>query len=256
MELTPLVAYDLVRFAEGFHQRLAAAKERLLTTPGLEQEKRWMASALDLIAPLLDEAPPTLEGARSLPELTDVREDFVEELQNRWVDALERLLAGITYHAGARAPVVEALFPHQKFSALRRASRATASAYWLELERRLKSTYVQRMMKEPELSFAPEAVQAVQDARCALESCFSPPAPEAPAAQTARRALVELGAKLQGLTQQARLLAQAALLPLGGAFEISGLSGKPKKRATMSAGDETPRPPPFESEAADAQARS
>jgi hypothetical protein len=238
MELTPLAAYDTLRFTLQLDERLRAAQERLSSEKGLANEKRWLDDAETLLNPIVTALPSVLDAARHLPELDDVRGDYVDALQARYADALEKLVAGITFHAGGRAPILEALFPNVKLtSAQRKAAFPAVASFFAELERRLSTAYVTRIMKEPEMAFAPPVVAALKEAFHALEACFSTTALPESVAQKARAELLALGEEAGLRAQQVRLLAQAALLPLDGAFEASGLGQKPRKSRTRDVAD-------------------
>ncbi|MFY0523760.1 hypothetical protein ACN28I_11495 [Archangium gephyra] len=68
MSLSTLEAYDLVRFAEAIDSRLAAADELLAGRPGLEREKEWLATAIQIVRTERAPAPALLEKVRDLPE--------------------------------------------------------------------------------------------------------------------------------------------------------------------------------------------
>src|SRR5689334_3735022 len=110
ISLSPLEAYDLIRFSEHLQERLDAAAAELAPRRGLTLEKEWLGTAQRLMREASEGASGLLERARALPELAEVRQEFAAVFQNQWVDALERLLAGITFHIGGRDPVIEALF--------------------------------------------------------------------------------------------------------------------------------------------------
>lgn len=237
MEL--LDAYELVRFVPTFLERLEQAQDRLAQDAERTVEQRWLASALERVRSV-DPGAALLEKVRDLPELTDVRADFAEGQQNAWVDALEKLLAGITFHAGSRSPVIEALFGHQKLPALRRASREGAAPFAQEFERRLKSAYVTRTLTQEEFAFAPPVLAQIAQAWAGWEACFQPSnLPEEEAAPL-RRGLLEAAERLDRAVRQARLIAEAALLPLEGAFEALALHQKPRRRVAKI----QPAPPP------------
>jgi hypothetical protein len=230
MSVSCLEAYDLIRFAEVFEARLAAAEEQLAGKRGLTREKEWMGAALELVRLERIPAPGLLERVRNLPELDEVREEFGAELLNLWVDALEKLHAGITFSAGSRSPVIDALFPHLKFPQLRRASREAVTEYAALYERRLKSSYVTRLLAQEELALVQPVLQQVAAAHAQWVACYSPaPLPEEEAAPL-REGLTTLGRRLDIAVRQARLLAEAALTPVRDAFDSSGLAIKPKRR--------------------------
>ncbi|WNG28146.1 hypothetical protein F0U62_32180 [Cystobacter fuscus] len=231
MSLSTLEAYDLVRFAEAFDSRLASADELLAGRSGLEREKEWLATALQLVRTERAPAQAVLEKVRDLPELEEVREEFAYTLQNAWVDTLEKVHAGITFCASSRAPVIEALFPHLKFPQLRRASREALQEFVAGYERRLKSSYVSRILARDDFSFVRPVLEQVATAYAHWQSCFAPVQLPHEQAAPLRAELIALGKRLDLALRQARCLAEAALAPLPDAFENSGLAAKPRRRA-------------------------
>ena len=231
MSLSTLEAYDLVRFAEAFDSRLASADELLAGRSGLEREKEWLATALQIVRTERAPAQAVLEKVRDLPELEEVREEFAFTHQNAWVDTLEKVHAGITFCASSRAPVIEALFPHLKFPQLRRASRDTLQEFVAGFERRLKSSYVSRILARDDFAFVRPVLEQVATAYAQWQSCFAPVQLPHEQAAPLRAELIALGKRLDLALRQARCLAEAALAPLPDAFENSGLAAKPRKRA-------------------------
>ncbi|WPB81194.1 hypothetical protein KYC5002_18940 [Archangium violaceum] len=231
MSLSTLEAYDLVRFAEAIDSRLAAADELLAGRPGLEREKEWLSTAIQIVRSERAPAPALLEKVRDLPELEEVREEFAFNLQNLWVDTLEKLHAGITFCASSRSPVIEALFPHLKFPQLRRASREVIQEFAAGYERRLKSSYVSRILARDDFSFVRPVLDQVATAYSTWQACFAPVQLPHEQAAPLRAELIALGKKLDIALRQARCLAEAALAPIPDAFENSGLAAKPRKRA-------------------------
>ena len=257
MSLSTLEAYDLVRFAEALDSRLAAADELLAGRSGLEREKEWLATALQSVRTERAPAQAVLEKVRDLPELEEAREEFAFEQQNRWVDALEKLHAGITFCASSRSPVIEALFPHLKFPQLRRASREALQEFGSNYERRLKSSYVSRILARDDFSFVRPVLDQVSTAYSTWQACFAPVQLPHEQAAPLRAELIALGKKLDIALRQARCLAEASLAPIPDAFENSGLAAKPRKRAARglpfidSAEMGTPEAAVSEAEAAD-----
>jgi hypothetical protein len=231
MSLSTQEAYDLIRFAEAFEARLVTASDTLADREGLDSEKEWMATALKLVRTALTPAPALLGRAKDLPELEEAREEFSFQQQNLWVDALEKLHAGITFCASSRAPVIEALFPHLKFPQLRRASQETVDEFAAAYERRLKSSYVHRIFSQDDFSFVRPVVDQVASAYTAWQTSLAPS--NLPDAQIAplRAEMISVASRLDVALRQARLLAEAALVPMPGAFDSSGLAAKPKRRA-------------------------
>ncbi|RKG76546.1 hypothetical protein [Corallococcus terminator] len=229
-----LESYELIRFAEAFEARLATAEEMVVGRPGLEAEKQWLASALERLREAREPAGRLLEQVKDLPELDEAREEFSFDQQGRWVDALEKLHAGITFTASSRAPVIEALFPHIKFPQLRRAPLELVNEYASSYERRFKSSYVTRIFSRDDFAMVRPVVELVATTFAAWNASLSP-TPLPPDEEAAlREALVSLGRRLDVALRQGRLLAEAALVPVPGVFEAAGLTLKPRKRAGRS----------------------
>ncbi len=226
-----LESYELIRFAEAFEARLATAGEMLTGRPGLEPEKSWLATALELVRTARAPTEGVLDRVKDLPELEEAREEYAFHQQGLWVDALEKLHAGITFTASSRAPVIEALFPHLKFPQLRRAPRDAVLEYATSYERRTKSTYVTRIFARDDFALVRPVMEQVLAAHTAWRSSHEP-APLTPEQENLlREELVSLGRKLDQSLRQARLLAEAALVPAPTVYEAAGLNLKPKRRA-------------------------
>jgi hypothetical protein len=231
MSLSTLEAYDLIRFAEAFEARLATASDVIAEREGLAPEKEWMATALRLVREALTPAPSLIERAKDLPELEEAREEFSFQQQNLWVDSLEKLHAGITFCASSRAPVIEALFPHLKFPQLRRAPQDAVNEFATAYERRLKSSYVTRIFTQDDFGFVRPVVDQVAKAYASWQASLTPASLPDSQALPLRMELAAIGEKLDIAVRQARLLAEAALVPVPGAFDSTGLAAKPKRRA-------------------------
>jgi hypothetical protein len=226
-----LESYELIRFAEAFEARIATAGEMLAGRPGLESEKRWLADALELVRVSRAPSAGVLDRVKDLPELEEAREEYAFHQQGLWVDALEKLHAGITFTASSRAPVIEALFPHVKFPQLRRAPRDAVVEYATSYERRTKSAYVTRIFAREDFALVRPVMEQVTTAHAAWRSSHEP-APLTPEQENLlREELVALGRKLDVGLRQARLLSEAALVPVPSVHEAAGLSLKPKRRA-------------------------
>lgn len=243
-----LEAYETLRLAELLHERLNAATAAVANKRVISQEKQWLQTARDLLAAGRTEAASTIERARMLPELLEVRAELASTVQQHWVDALEKLLAGITFQAGSRAPLIETMFPHQKFPALRKAAREAVAAYQADFERRLKLSYVQRMLQDESYAFMGPCVEAVAQRYGEWNASFSSDSMDDALAEPIRKELIALGEQQELLCRQAKLLAEAALLPIEGAFEEHGLSAKARKRQKPKKVDAAPSAPEPEPE--------
>jgi len=233
--ISPLDAYTLLRFAEDFRQRLFQAEGFLADRRGLSDEKAWLRTALERVENACSDVPAVLERANQLPELASVRDEYAWQFQGVYVDALEKLLAGITFHVSARAPIIEALFPQTKLPALRRAAREQVERYGREFEKRAKGSYVTRMVAQPEFAFLPQVLEQVGAAYAKWESSFADASLSAEEVAALTERLSTSAQNVELAVVQARLLAEAAMAPIPGAFEEHGLNAKPKKRAPKAA---------------------
>ncbi|QDE68146.1 hypothetical protein BHS09_14770 [Myxococcus xanthus] len=226
-----LESYELIRFAEAFEARLATAGEMLTGRPGLDAEKGWLTTALELVRTARAPTEGVLDRVKDLPELEEAREEYAFHQQGLWVDVLEKLLAGITFTASSRAPVIEALFPHLKFPQLRRAPREAVLEYATSYERRTKSAYVTRIFARDDFALVRPVMEQVLSAHTAWRSSHEPSPLTLEQESLLREELVSLGRKLEQSLRQARLLAEAALVPAPTVYEAAGLNLKPKRRA-------------------------
>ncbi len=235
--MTSLEAYDLIVHADQLQERLWIALGDLEKRSGLKREKGWLLAAAEMLPEAQGGHSVLLERVIRLPELREVREDHAGVLQGQWVDSLERLLAGITFHAGSRAPIIEALFPKAKLPILRRAKREAVQQFQADLDRRLNGTYVKRMLVTDTFAFAPPVIEQISAAFAQWELSFSGESASDEEARQLRAELIEVADALVQPTMQAKLLAEAALLPLQGAYDASGINAKLRKRTGRSEGD-------------------
>jgi hypothetical protein len=227
-------ARDLVSFAHQTLEALNLAEQRLAAVPELAEELTWLASAARRVRQGVAAVDAALLGASALPEFEAEQKARGAALFEEWVNAAESLLVGICSNASANSPLIEILFPHQKFEKLRRGG-AAARTFMLELERRRRTAYIVRVSGEPEYAFMTPLLERLDAARVALEA-HEEPNPLTPEELGELRASVLRPAdELRGTLQQARLLAEAALFAHAGLFGELGLDVKPKKRAARTA---------------------
>lgn len=227
MALTSLEAYDLLRFGRAFLDRLLAAQRELEVQSGCDDELEWLRAAARRLESELPSSE-SLDDARLLPELEELHDEALEQLQNDWVDVVEKLHAGITFHAGSRSPVIEALFPHLKFPNLRRASTETATAYLQEFERKLKGGYVVRMFATEDFAFARPVLEALKKSTQRWRD-FDSGAIQIDA-DSVREMLHRTAARTERLLRQSRLLAEAALVPFPEIYAGLELGAKMRRR--------------------------
>lgn len=234
-----LEAFDAVAHSEVLLSRLEAAEAELSRKQGLKDEKAWLAAAVTRVTTARDGVGDLLTRVLRLPQLEALREEHARSLQQAAVDAVERLQAGITFHGGSRAPLIETLFAKLKLPALRRAEREDFEKFCTDFEKRLNGSYVKRMLADATYAPLEPALQAMREAFATWRGAFSPE----PLSETDARALTdELDAAARRLElplRQARLLAEAACAPVKELFESSGLAAKPKKRSLKAVVTET-----------------
>ncbi|MFT3709804.1 MAG: hypothetical protein QM817_19415 [Archangium sp.] len=230
MITSPLDAFDLVAHSEQLHARLDAASAELSKKQGLKDEKAWLETARQRVANARQGIGNLLTRVLRLPELEGVKEDQARVLQNAAVDAVERLQSGISFAAGARAPLLEALYGKLKIPVLRRCDREDFEKFCVDFEKRLNTGYAKRMFSDPTFAVVAPALQQLHEAFSTWRGVFSTEALPESELQALRDELDAVARRLELPCRQARLLAQAALAPLKELLDDSGLAQKPKKR--------------------------
>jgi hypothetical protein len=224
-------AQDLATFAAQTRERLTLAAARFNAEHDAPAEERaWLEIATHRVKGGLESVQAALLEASPLPEFASVRKVTSETLSNAWADAIEGVFDAIVANVSANGPLIEALFPHQRFASLRRPGSA-AHNFWLEFERRADSSYVRRLCGDPEYQFLPPLLEAAKASERAVREAASPrPLPEAQA--EALRANVSSATEaLELALRQARSLTEAAFAATPSAVSELGLDAKPKRRA-------------------------
>ena len=233
-------AQDLTTFATQTLDKLVQASARFDAQPGeREEERAWLESATRRVTEGLSRVRAELLEAAPLPEFASARKVKAETLSSAWADAVESVFDAIVANVSANGPLIEALFPHQRFASLRRPGSA-AHNFWLEFERRSESAYVRRLCGDPAYEFLPPLLEAAKESERSLREAAAPkPLPEAKA-EKLREAVSTAAESLELSLRQARSLTEAALAATPLAVAELGLDAKPKRRAQRS---EAPKPP-------------
>jgi len=224
-------AQDLAAFALQTVERLTAASARFDAAHDESTEERaWLAVAKQRVSGALEGVQQALLEAAPLPEFASARKVKSETLANAWADAIEGVFDAIVANVSANGPLVEALFPHQRFATLRRPG-SSAHNFWLEFERRAESSYVRRLCSDPEYAFLPPLLEAAKASEQSMREALAPrPLPEAKALEL--REAVSLAAhSLELALRQARSLSEAAFAATPALVSELGLDAKPKRRA-------------------------
>jgi hypothetical protein len=213
--------------------RAAARVAELRLVPA--EEHGWLEVATRRVSEGLARVDAALGEATSLPEFESKRKLNSEALSNAWADAIERVFDGIVANVSANGPLIEALFPHQRFAALRRPG-AAARNFWLEFERRSESSYVKRLCGDAEYQFLRPLLDAAKSSERELREAASPrPIPGARADEL--RAAVSVAAEgLELSLRQARSLSEAVFAETPIVISELGLDAKLKRRPPRAEG--------------------
>lgn len=224
-------AQDLAAFAVQTVERLTSARARFDSEHDQSTEERgWLEIAARRVTAGLEGVQKALAEAQPLPEFANARKVKSEALSNAWADAIEGVFDAIVANVSANGPLVEALFPHQRFATLRRPGSA-AQNFWLEFERRAESAYVRRLCSDPEYAFLPPLLEAARNSERSLREAQNPrPLPEARALEL-REAVSVAAQALELALRQARSLAEATFAATPAVLGELGLDSKPKRRA-------------------------
>lgn len=221
-------AKELLSFSLQIQAGLRAAQERL-PAPGHDEEQSWLAAAGRRIRVRADELEAALADAIALPEFESERQARARAQFEAWVDAAEGLLIGLSTHASPQSPLIEVLFPHQKFERVRRGG-ATARAFMLEIEKRRHTAYIVRLSGEPEYAFLPPLLEQLDGAKRELERREEPIQASDEQLAALRGAVYARADALRTALARARLLAEAALLEHPGWLTEIGLDAKPRSK--------------------------
>jgi hypothetical protein len=232
-------ARELHAFADRCVAALRAAEQRLPQGSEFEEERTWLAAAARRVEREAQRLGEALAGAIALPEFEAERQAKARAMFEAWVDAVEGLAVGISSHVSAQSPLLEVLFPHQKFEKVRRGG-STARTYLSEVERRRRTSYVVRLSGEPEYAFLPGLLARLDAAKLAAEEQERPPTLDEDELSALRHGVLVAADGLRAMLHQARLLADAALSAHPGWFGELGLDAKPRKRAARAAADAEP----------------
>lgn len=230
-------AQELVSFAAQYLGALERAEAALAGEPETLDAQSWLAAARRRIGAARDATLGALAAAAPLPELEAERNARGQALFEQWVSAAEALLEGIGAALSLQSPLIEVLFPHQRFDKLRRGGNA-ARAYKADLERRRASSYVVRLAGEPEYAFLPPLLAKLDRARDELAEHEAPITLDEADLDALRAAVASAATALARRLAEARLLAEAALFEREGGLSAFGLDEKPRRlRALRAATD-------------------
>jgi len=233
-------AFELVAHSEQLLRRVDAAIAEVAKCDAMDQEKAWLATGRDRLAAARELVGDVLERSLRLDELAPLRPDYAKSLQGLVVDTLERLQGAIAYAGGPRTPLLEAIFWKVKVQALRKCERDEFEKVCSDIEKRLKSSYVRRMLADSMYQILTPVIEQLLEAIARWRGAFAFEPLEESESSLLRETLLRVARHVEGPARQARLLAQAALVsfPLNEVLESTGVGQKPKRRTGRGAGAE------------------
>ncbi len=209
-----VLAFDAVFSSETTEAHLCSLAAEITDRAGsCEPSRSWLEQGARLVAEARGTLGDLQARALALPELAVLRKDHARAMQGAVVDALEALSACIATTAGPRSPVIEALFMGAKLPLLRKAKHDVFVEALRAFEHRLGSSYPQRMLAGEDYAPVLPAVETVRSRIREWRLVFATEVPDETAAQATRHELEGAMARLSIPLQQARLLAEAALVP-------------------------------------------
>jgi hypothetical protein len=234
---------------QGVLDRMALA-ERVaakLAQPGLlpsdlpveAEERRWLLVATQRLAAALAALRARVEQSLALPELRSLRAEHEKRLEQEWVGAVRHLFEALVREVGQASPLVESLFPHQRFEKLERGG-ATLRVFRAEYEARRASSYVRRLEADPEHPRLAALLEGVERAGAALVALTT--ASDAGASEVLRANVLEAGQVLERALQQARALCEAALVDYPERLLELGFNERAKKRGARVHADRAAEP--------------
>ncbi len=241
MSTALLEVFDLLAYSEQLEARLGAAAAELAKRPGLSHEKSWIEIARERVAAARAGIGDLPIRALRVPELEPMKGDHARVLQGAVLDALERVQGAIVAAAGARSPLLEALTFKIKLPVLRKSDRADFEQFCVELEKRLATSYVRRMLADPDYAVVATPLEDMLRAIATWRGIFTEAPLSDEEAQPLRDEILACARKLEVPCRQARLLAQAALAPLR-LLDDHGVSQRPKRRGPKPEMDEDTHP--------------
>lgn len=230
MGASVLESYDEIAHAEVIAERMAMAMDLLADRADRVEERGWLSAGHARIANALAGMGDLMSRVLMLPELASLRGDLTRSRQGEAVDAVDGLLAAVTA-LNERSPLIEVLFRNLKPSvSARRARNDDFEAYCAEMEKRLATSYAQRML-------ADESYRPIAPALAKMAAAFAAwresqrPSPLEPEVERGLRAELEEASRVTFHVKQALLLAEAALLAEPAVREQSAIFEKLRRRA-------------------------
>ena len=220
---------EQMAFAERLVVKLTQPGPLVGVLPSDAEEQRWLTVAAQRLTATAAEVRSRVDQALSLPELKALRIERAQRLEREWAAALRELFASLVREVGQTSPLVETLFPHQRFEKLERGGAALRT-FRPEYEVRRNSAYVRRLEGDPEHPRLAGLLAEMDHASAAL-SALEAPSEDPLTAEALRASISQAGRALERSLQQARALCEAAFVDQPERLLDLGWNERGKKRS-------------------------
>jgi hypothetical protein len=229
---------ERMALAERVATRLAAPEQLVGEFPPDADERRWLLVAAERLAAALVALQRRLEQGLLLPELEPLRLEREQRLEQEWVGAVRHLFEQLVCEVGLTSPIVECLFPHQRFEKLDRGGAALRS-FRADYEVRRMSSYVRRLEADPEHPRLAGLLAGVDRKGAELVALTGASDEDA---DELRAHILEAAQGLERALQQARALCDAALIDHPERVLDLGFNERARKRSVRPAANRAPEP--------------
>lgn len=223
-------AFDAIAQGEVLAKLLETAAAELEKHPAHAEERAWLVTAAGRVGAAHAPVGDLLTRALRLPELEALRAERSRTLQGNVVDAFEALQVAIATKIGERSPLIEAIFRNIKTPQLRKVAKKDFEKQMAEIEKRLASSYVSRMLGDPDYAVLQPALASYRDALGIWENIFSGDPPSEEEQADLREELDKRAYAIENASRQARLLVEAAQVTAFDFFDATKIFEKPKRR--------------------------
>ena len=205
-------AYKTCASTVGMMAELDAVAAEIDDKPELADERRWLSDARSRVAPLVEAWDELEPRALVLPDLSTYRAKQFKDRRMALAQAAEALQVALTQEAGGKTPLAEFLFKDVRVPSLKRAQPPALLQLWPEFEKRLDSSYANRLFNEEDRYRSAKAqAEATRAAGRALEGLMDEPEPlDEDEAASVAQAMSDFVARARVPMAQARALLQAA----------------------------------------------
>lgn len=230
--MNTIEAFDLIAHAEVLAERLDEAAVDLSKWEATVPESIWLASAAKRIGDARKHVGDLHSRCLRLPEMHSLRAERTRSLQGAVMDAFDGLLASITKEMGERSPLIEAIFRNIKTPQMRRCAAADFEKFCVEIEKRLGTSYVSRLLADPDYASLEPALSSYRGAVETWRGSFTSEPPSEAECAELRGEVDSIAQAVDTAIRQARHLVEAARVTASDLFDAASLLEKPKRKAS------------------------